>query len=180
MTAKFRSIRLGFAPGKGSRNFGLKMDKINKFEDIIALYQKKNGENISSLNKFIEINLDSNSLFNKSLDVCGSLKSVKTPTHNIEDVQDMEEKVYRGDFFVLFIIRNDIRVTGAELKLMMIINDDDYFLLFFFYISYNNNSYKDYDIYYCNCKCLLPFQNPVTDNLICVGLSLTGDNIIFS
>ena len=40
---KINSIRLGFAPGKGSRSFGFKMGEKDEFEDIRTKYQKRNG-----------------------------------------------------------------------------------------------------------------------------------------
>ena len=175
MIKKISSIRLGFAPGKGSRSFGLKMEEKSKFENIMAKYQNKKGiRNNNSINSFIEISLDSNSLLNKSLEECRLLKiSVKTPMQEIEDVQDMEEKVNHGDLFVKFYNRNDKQVTGAELKFLNIINDTDNSLL----VSLDSNYSNRYINYYI-CKCLLPFQIPVTDILILGGLFLYRNNII--
>ena len=177
---KIRSIRLGFAPGQGSRRFDPKMEEIYKFEDIITIkYQNKNDiRNNNSLNKFVKIGLDSNSLLNKSLEECRLLKkSAKTPMHEIEDVQDMEAKVNHGDLFLKFYNRNDKQVTGAESKLIDIFNDN-YNSLLFSLDSSCNNRYKNYYYTWYICKYLLPFQIPVTDILICVGVVLYRDNII--
>ena len=147
----------------------------HRYKNYYIYNQYKKGiRNNNSINSFIEISLDSNSLLNKSLEECRLLKiSVKTPMQEIEDVQDMEEKVNHGDLFVKFYNRNDKQVTGAELKFLNIINDTDNSLLVLLDSNYSNR-YINYYI----CKCLLPVQIPVTDILILGGLFLYRNNII--
>ena len=89
--------------------------------------------------------------------------------HEIDNVQDMEEKVNHGDLFVQFYNQNDKQVTGAELKLLNIINNI-YNSLLFSLDSIYSHRYKNY---YNICKCLVPFRIPVTDIFdLCGGCSL--------
>ena len=171
---KKRNIRLGFSPEKGSRSFGFKMVEIDEFEYIAAKYQKKNGIKNNYLSRLPNIKQEvkqSKLITNKTLYVLNYFDL---------DVLDLREKVdHDGSFMICEL--NEKQVSGF-LPSTNVHKSSSNFNSFLssWDSSCNSFKYKNYDNIYYKCKCLLPFQIPVTDILISVGVVPYRDDIIFS